>query len=199
MAALYEMRGDLNRAIAAYADLATQYPDDSRAPEALYAVAGAMLRSKRDDRDTEARRAYTDVATRYPQSPWAARALMGRADLEERRRLKEVDLSLGRFVPAALLSYRQVIDRHPQSPEREHALWRAAQMYTDLKRFDLAAGALEELGKRYSSSTYDSWFMAGELYEKRLHDLGRARAAFAQVPPSSPRWRDAQKRLGAAK
>ena len=93
MAALYEMRGDLNRAIAVYADLATQYPDDSRAPEALYAVAGAMLRSKRDDRDTEARRAYTDVAIRYPQSPWAARALMGRADLEERRRLKEVDSS----------------------------------------------------------------------------------------------------------
>ena len=199
MAALHEKRGDLNRAIAAYADLATRYPDDSRAPEALYAVAGALLRTKRADRDTEARRTYGDVATRYPRSPWAARALMGRADIEERRRLKEIDPVLGRMVPAALVSYRQVINAHPQSAEREHALWRAAHIYIDLKHFDLAASALEELGTRYSANTYESWFLAGELYEKRLHDLSRARSAFARVPPSSARWRDAQKRLGAAK
>jgi hypothetical protein len=39
------------------------------------------------------------------------------------------------------------------------------------------------------------WFRLGELYERRLNDPAKARAAYAKVPPPSTRYGDAQRRL----
>jgi TolA-binding protein len=176
-------------------DTAVRYPADARAPQALFEMAGAIQKSKHDTKDVQAAKTYTDIATQYRSSPWAARALMARAEIEQRRRQTQVDALVGRPAPAALATYREIVQMHPASPEREHALWRLSLLYGDLKRFDLATDALRELGTRYASTGYDPWFTAAEIYQKRMNDPASARTAYAQVPPTSPHWDEAQKRL----
>jgi serine/threonine protein kinase/outer membrane protein assembly factor BamD (BamD/ComL family) len=195
MASIQERRGKNEDAIAMYLDTAARYPNDPHAPEALVDMAAAILKSKHEARDQQAAKTYTDVATQYSASPWAARALMARAEIEQRRRAQQMDLLLGRRAPAALATYREIVQHHPASPEREHALWRLASLYEDLKRYDLSAEALRQLGSSYSATAYDAWFVAAEIYQKRLNDPVSARTAYAMVPPTSPHWNDAQKRL----
>ena len=195
MAAIHERRGALKDAIAAYRSVATRYPTDERAPEALFEMADALLKSRQDAREAQAAQAYTEIATRYRTSSWAPRALMARAELEQRRKAWQHDPLLGRPAPAALASYREVVQGHPSSALCEHAFWRLSNLYLDLKRYDLAAENLRELATRYPSSSYDAWFTVAELYDKRLNNPADARSAYAQVPPRSPHWGDAQKRL----
>lgn len=195
MASIHERRGALKDAIAAYLSVATRYPTDARAPEALFEMADALLKSRQDAREAQAAQAYTDIATKYRTSSWAPRALMARAELEQRRRTWQHDPLLGKPAPAALASYREVVQSHQNSAQCEHALWRLSNLYLELKRYDLAAENLRELATRYSSSSYDAWFIVAELYDKRLNNPAAARSAYAQVPPTSPRWADAQKRL----
>jgi hypothetical protein len=64
-----------------------------------------------------------------------------------------------------------------------------------LAGLEVAAPALHELATGYTSSRYDSWFTLAELYEKRLKLDDQARMAYAQVPSTSPRYPEAQKRL----
>jgi hypothetical protein len=70
-----------------------------------------------------------------------------------------------------------------------------ASLYEDMKQYELAVAALRELGTRYRATGYDAWFAAAEIYLKRMNDPASARSAYAQVPPTSPHWNDAQKRL----
>ena len=84
IASIHDARGRIEDAMSTYLEIASRYPDDARAPEARYEMAEAMLKSKRPDRDAEARRMLTDVVHRYQSSPWAPRALMARAELETR-------------------------------------------------------------------------------------------------------------------
>jgi hypothetical protein len=158
-------------------------------------MAERIRASRGRDGHSEARRLYTDVVTTFPASPWAARALMARGELEQRDRIAEQDLLLGTSVPAALISYRELADRFRTSPEREHALWRLAELYGGMRRFDLAVDALGELGRSYPATRYEAWFTAAEIYEKRLRADDQARAAYAQVPPTSSKYDEAQKRL----
>jgi len=177
-----------------YLEIASRYPKDVRAPEARYAMAESMLKSKRPDRDAEARRMLTDLVQRYPSSPWAPRALMARAELETRHDLYERDEALGRSVPAALMTYREVAQRYPSVPAAAPATWRLAEGYTSLKRFDLAAAAYETLADDEDRRDEAS-FAAGELYEKRLKDTARATIAYARVRSTSSRYAEAQRRL----
>jgi serine/threonine protein kinase/TolA-binding protein len=195
MASIQERRGKLEDAIALYLDTSVRYPTDSHAPQALFEMAGAILKSRHEARDQQAAKTYTDIATHYTSSSWAARALMARAEIEQRRHQMQVDPMLGRPAPTALSTYREIVQMHPGSPDCEHALWHIANIYEDLKRYDLAADALRDLGTRYTTTAYDAWFVAAEIYLKRLNDPTSARAAYAQVPPTSPHWSDAQKRL----
>ena len=48
---------------------------------------------------------------------------------------------------------------------------------------------------RDADNRYDAWFAAGEIYEKRLKDKARARAAYLRVQPSSPHYGEARKRV----
>jgi TolA-binding protein len=195
MGSIHERRGHFDDAIGSYLDVHGRFPVDGLAPQALFNMAGATLKTRQAGKEAQAARIYTDVAARYPASPWAARALMARAELEGRRRTSQFDPTLGRPVPATLVTYRAIVQDHPRSAEREHALWRLADLYADLKRYDLAAFALRDLATAYPATAYDAWFTAAELFHKRLNDRMAARSAYAQVPTSSPNWSDAQKRL----
>ena len=55
---------------------------------------------------------------------------------------------------------------------------------------------LEDLGARERPTRpSDVCFRLGEIYERRLNDPVKAKEAYAKVPPGSPRYNDAQRRL----
>jgi TolA-binding protein len=195
MASIHEIRDKREDAIATYLDVSTRFRDSPRAPEALLRMGDVMLRSRRRGKEAEALKIYNDVASDYASTPWAARALMAKADLEERMRLHQRDDLLGTSVPSALVTYRRLVSSYPGSAERADALWKLAQIYQRVKRYDLAAETLTELAERYPASGHDAWFAAAELYDKRLKVDSSARAAYARVPSTSEKFEEAQKRL----
>jgi len=120
---------------------------------------------------------------------------MMRGELEERQQLYERDSVLATSVPSALITYRQVVTVYGTSPVAEAALWKLGQLYVGAKQYRLAAGAFADLAERYPATHFDAWYAAAELYDKRLNETVNARAAYTRVPPSSPHFREAQKRL----
>ncbi|HUK37414.1 MAG TPA: protein kinase, partial [Vicinamibacterales bacterium] len=124
IASIHDARGRIEDAMSTYLEIASRYPDDTRAPEARFEMAESMLKSKRPDRDSDARRMLTDVVQRYPSSPWAPRALMARAELETRHDLYERDDMLGGSTPAALVTYREVAQQYHSAPVATLATWR---------------------------------------------------------------------------
>ncbi len=195
MANAYQRQGKPDDAMATYVELHNKFKTGRYAPESLYRLAELTLQSKRKDRNEAARSTLTDLVNQYPDSQWAPRALTTKAGIEEREKIKENDAALGGPVPAALISIRALVERYPNAEGVEASLWKLADMYDDLKRYDLEAKSLEDLGARFPQTRYDVWWRTGELYEKRIKDRDKAREAFAKIPSTSPRYKDAQKRL----
>jgi serine/threonine protein kinase/tetratricopeptide (TPR) repeat protein len=190
----YERQNRPDEAAAAYVELRTKFPSTASAVEGTFSLADLVQRSKRGDRNQAARDLYTEIVTGSADSAWAPRALARRAELEERMKLQGVDRQLNASVPVALISYRTLVDRYPDAEAAEPSLAKLADMYEDLKRYELAAQSLETLATRFPNNRRDAAWRAAELYEKRIKDAARARAAYARVPASSPRYKDAQKR-----
>jgi outer membrane assembly lipoprotein YfiO len=182
-------------AMATYVEMRNRYRTDRRTPEGVYRLAELTLQSKRRDKEAAARATFGEVATEYPDSPYAPRALMAKAGIEERERIRETDPALGAVVPAAITTYVRLAEKYPTSDVSEQALWKLSELYDDLRRYDLAAQACETLGARFPNTKLDVWWRAGELYERRLRDRDKANAAYAKVPASSPKYRDAQRKL----
>ena len=120
---------------------------------------------------------------------------MARAEIEERLKLQRYDAPLGTTVPLALDAYQQVTATYATSSLREDALWKTAQIYVRLKKYDLAVDTLTTLGRAYPASAFDPWFVAAESIDKRLKDDERAKTAYARVPVTSAKYQVAQKRL----
>jgi predicted Zn-dependent protease len=87
-----------------------------------------------------------------------------------------------------------MIAQFPDDPEAMAARNRLAMTFTQMNRHAEAAEVLEEIGARDNVSP-DLWFRLGEIYERRLNNPAKAREAYAKVPPGTPRYNEAQKRL----
>jgi len=194
-ASIHNTRGDTPNAMSTYIEIAHRFPEDSRAAEALVRLAEATLKSKRHDKEPDARKTLTEVVEKYPGSPWAPRALLMRGDLEARQGTFQRDEVFGGSVSTAALTYRTVVERYASSEAAAAALNKLARIYADSKRFDVAAATFQELGTRDTEDRFDAWFAAGEIYEKRLKDSARARTAYGRVLPSSPHYAEARKRI----
>jgi serine/threonine protein kinase/TolA-binding protein len=195
IARAYDRQRRLDAALAAYGEIPAMYPQDPTAAEALLRMAELVQQTRAADRTRTARGYLDQIVAGYPTSPVASRALGQRAVIEEREDLKVTDPVLQRVVPAALVTYRQLTDAYPHTPPAEAAFVRLARFYDDLKRYDLAAKAFAGLGSYFPQTRHDAWWEAGELYEKRLRDVAKAKDAYARVPQTSRRYRDAQKKL----
>jgi TolA-binding protein len=195
IASIHEARGKTEDAMSTYLEIATRHSDDPRAPEALYGMAESMLKSRRRDKDTEARRILTEVVRRYPKSSFAPLALMARAKVEERLDLHERDPLLQASAPSALTTYREIVDRYAWSASAASAMWNLAHAYLDAKQYHLAAATFEAMANRDGERRDEAWFAAGDVYEKHLADRARARNAYGQVRAASDRYAEAQKRL----
>jgi TolA-binding protein len=195
MATIFQRQSKIEDAMAAYLEIVNRDKHHPRAPEALFQMAQSALLSKRPGKERESRQLLSQLVADYPQSPWAPRALMARGEIEERQRAYQRDDELATSVPSALVSYRQLVTQYAGAPGEQTALWNLARAYADIKRYELAAATFADLARRFPETQYDAWFAAAELYEKRLNDPASARDAYGRVPSSSPRYRDAQKRL----
>jgi serine/threonine protein kinase/TolA-binding protein len=194
LASTYERMNRLPEAGAAYVELRTRYPKDPVIAEATLAMADVVLRSRRPDREQEARALYGEVAANFPASPQAPRALLRKAGLEERDRGRVLDQELQVPVPPQLMTYRLLVEKYPDAEGVEGALVKLADLYDNLRRYDLAARTYDDLAERFPNNTVDAAWRAGELYRERLKDLNAARRAYQRVPPGSSRYRDAQRR-----
>jgi len=192
---IYERQGLADDALAAYIELKSRYPSSAVTADAMLRTADLTLRSKRNDREAVARALYNEIGTRYSRSAWAPEALVKRAALEERAKLRVFDATLQTSVPAALVSYRSVATDYPKSAFAESALDRLGELYSDLRRYDLAAQAFEELARRFPSNQRDAAWKAAKLYDDKLKEKTRAREVYATVPASSSHYGDAQKKL----
>lgn len=195
LARTYDQQRRPEDAMASYVELRSKFAAAPEAAEATVTLSDLVLRSKRENRESEAIALLNEVLAQHPKSPWAPRALVRRAGLEERMKLRVTDPKLGAQVPASLVSYRALVENYSASDGQELALDRLSVMYEDLKRYDLAAQSLEQLAERAPQGEKDPAWRAGEMYEKKLKDLGKAREVYAKVPPSSPHYKDAQKKL----
>jgi len=195
MASVHDTRGDTANAMSTYIEIAHRFPDDPRAAEALVKLAEATLKSKHRDKEPDARRTLTELVQKYPASPWAPRALLMRGDLEARQGTYQRDELLGGSLPTAAVTYREVVTRYGSSDAASAALNKLARIYTDTKRFEIAATTFQELAARDADDQFDAWFSAAEIYEKRLKNSARARTAYARVLPSSPHYTEARKRI----
>jgi serine/threonine protein kinase/TolA-binding protein len=192
---IYERQGRADDALAAYIELKSRYPLSAVTADAMLRTADLTLRSKRNDRESVARALYDEIGTKYPKSARAAEALVKKAALEERAKLRVFDATLQTSVPAALVSYRAVAADYPKSASAESALDRLGELYSDLRRYDLAAQAFDDLARRFPSNQRDAAWKAAKLYEDKLKDKTRAREVYATVPASSSHYGDAQKKL----
>jgi TolA-binding protein/predicted Ser/Thr protein kinase len=195
IARAYDRQKRVDAALAAYGEIPAMYPQDAAAADALLRMADLVQQTRASDR-TRTARAYLDqIVASYPTTAVAPRALAQRATIEEREDLKVTDPVLQRVVPAALVTYRQLTDAYPHTPAAEGAFVRLAKLYDDIKRYDLAAKTFVGLGSYFPQNRHDAWWQAGELYEKRVRDVAKARDAYGRVPQTSRRYRDAQKKL----
>jgi TolA-binding protein/predicted Ser/Thr protein kinase len=195
VARIYDRQRRTEAAMAAYEAVKTRYPRDPVTAEALFRLAELVQDTKQSDRLQTARGYLDSVVNDFGSSSFAPRALQWRAAIEDRQNLKTNDSVVGKQVPTSLVTLRQLAERYPNSQPAEEALWKMANHYEDLKRFDLAAVALTDLGARFPRTRYDAWWEAGELYEKRLKDDANAKQAYSKVPSSSRRYRDAQRKI----
>ena len=198
LAHVYARQRLVDEAVAAYAAVVARYPTHPKAAEAMYYQAQAILGTPRADRDSEAHKLLSEIADRFSGHAFVPRALLARGEIESRRKNYKFDDVLGKAVPASLVTYRRLTGIRSGGREREHALWRLAQAYERVERFDLAAQAYRNLGEDYTNTHYDAWASAARLYDRRLNNPVLARAAYQRVPSTSPAFKDAQKYVRSA-
>jgi serine/threonine protein kinase/tetratricopeptide (TPR) repeat protein len=188
--------GRADDAMAAHLEFGNRFGSDPRLADSQLTLAELTLKSRQPNREEAARAIFgRAAAAATPGSPTALRALQAKAGIEERRRIRERDATLGRDVPAHLITLRQLADQFPDSPHGMLALNRLAAGWSDIDQWEMAAAAYTDLATRYPANPHDAWWQLGELYERRLRDDARAKAAFAQVPSTSKRYQDAQRKL----
>jgi TolA-binding protein len=189
-----EKMNRIEDAMAAHLEFANRFPSDPRMAPSRLRLAELTLRSKQPNRETSALDIFGQIIRDHPKTPSALLALQSKSRIETDRRLETKDPLLGKQVPAALVTLRTLTEQFPEAPASMSALNRLAALYVEEEEYLRAAHALTDLANRFPNNPHDAWFRLGELYERRLNDRERARAAYAQVPQSSSRYRDAQRR-----
>jgi serine/threonine protein kinase/TolA-binding protein len=195
VAEVLERLGRDDEAIAAYEEVSRRNPTDARSATSRIRLAELLARSRRPNRDVLVRDVLAEVIRTYPKTSQALQALQMKIKIDSDRRQREMDPVLGVQVPAVLPTLRALTEQFPTSPAAMGAFNRLAELYDDLDQWPRAAQVLTELGNNFPNNPYDSWYRLGEIYERRLKDPARAAEAYGKVPPTSQKYRDAQRKL----
>lgn len=195
MAQAHLAEGRVEQALATYVEIGSRFGDSRQAPAAAFERARLVEESGGKEAEREARLLYAAVAADHPRSKWAAPALAAQARIAADLKLTAKHPTLGERVPAAVVPWRALVKRYPDSAEAEWAFWQLGEAYADLKEYELAAESFAELGRRFPGTTYDAWWRAGQIYDRRLDKTAEAIDAYGRVPQSSSHHDDAQKRI----
>ena len=129
MAELQRAQRQDEDAMASYVEVEARFPDHSSTPEAKFQRALMVEQSRRRDKEQEARRVLVEVSERYPESVWAPQAMVEQARIEEDKKMRRQDEVLGALVPAALVTWRDLVERYPDHEHMEATLWSLAEEY----------------------------------------------------------------------
>ena len=99
---------------------------------------------------------FDEVARAYPSSEYAAWSLAAKAAIEEAQKTRIDSATHGRKVPASFLTSLEIINRYPDSDAAERAYWTAGMEYEELKRWEQAADAYQQLGTRFPATELDA-------------------------------------------
>ena len=91
-------------------------------------------------------------------------------------------------VPALVVTLRMIADQFPGEAQTMLALNQLASTYEDMNQYAAAAEVWEHMGAQFPGNPAEVWFRLGELYERRLRNPDKARAAYEKVPADSPRY-----------
>ena len=194
---IHEKAGNDDEAMAAYVGFETRFGNDRRTADAKIARARILGRQRGERPQAQSLELLGQVARDYPGSGQAMLALQTKMKIEgERRELRAVDPATKQDGPAIIPTLRMIIEQFPDSPQASIARNRLALTFTQLNRHQEAVGMLEEIAAKSGENVpQDLWWRVGEIYERRLNDGVKAREAYAKVPPGSPRYNDAQRKL----
>jgi TolA-binding protein len=191
---LLEKLGRIEEAMAIHVEFNTRFATDRRFAASQLRLAELTLKSRQATREATARQLLKEIAERFPRTPDAFAALRLKLTLEQGRG-REVDPALGIEVPRALPTLRALTEQFPDAPLVMAEWSRLAAMYDDLDQHERAAVAYANLAAHFPHNPYDAWYKAADIYERRLKDLDRARVAYANVPSTSGRYKEAQRKL----
>ena len=191
---LLEKLGRIEEAMAVHVEFNTRFATDGRIAASELRLAELTLKSRQANKETTARQLLKEIAERFPRTPDAFAALRLKLTLEQGR-ARELDPVLGIEVPRALPTLRALTEQFPTAPLVMAEWSRLAAMYDDADRHELAAVAYSNLATHFPSNPYDAWYRAAEIYERRLKDMDKARTAYANVPSTSARYKDAQRKI----
>ena len=196
-AEIHEKSGRLEDAQAAYVEFESRFGNDRRSADAKLRRSAILGRQRQPKAQALSLQLLNDVVRDYPGSPQSQIALQTKLRIEtERRELRAIDPVTKQDGPAVIVTLRTIIEQFPDSPQALIARNRLALTFTQLNRHKEAADTLEELAAKSGETVPgDLWFRLGEIYERRLDDPAKARESYAKVPPGSPRYNDAQKKL----
>jgi serine/threonine protein kinase/outer membrane protein assembly factor BamD (BamD/ComL family) len=193
---LLEKMNRIDDAMAALVEFESRFAGDRRVAESKLRRAVMLGRTRQPKAEVLSRTLLADVVRDFPGTPHALQALAIKMKVEtERREFREMDPVLKVEVPAVMVTLRTITEQFPTHPQSIVAFNRLATMYADMNKWAEAAQVLEGMGANHQGNPMELWFRLGEIYERRLKDPARARAAYAKVPNDSPRYGDAQRRL----
>jgi serine/threonine protein kinase/tetratricopeptide (TPR) repeat protein len=191
-----EKAGRSDDAMAVYVEFDRRFAGNPRVAQSKWRRAQLLQAAKAQPRQAEGYQLLGEIARDFPGTAESRAALQAKRQFElPRKQLKGVDPVLGIEVPALLLTLRMIADQFPGEVQTMVALNQLASAYQDMDQYEVAAEVWEHLAAQYPGNPVEVWFRLGELYERRLRNPEKARAAYEKVPPDSPRYRDAQQRL----
>jgi outer membrane protein assembly factor BamD (BamD/ComL family) len=164
------------------------------AADATYQLAELVAKGKRGRSRRRGPRAVRRGVRALPEERQGPQALT-RKPRSRQGQAAAGGTELQASVPASLVTYRSLVRTYPSSPVAEPAYEALSERYKDVRQFTLAAEALEQLASPFPRQPQRCRLARGEIYEDKVKDQARARAAYALVPSTLPRYRDAQKKL----
>ena len=191
-----EQAGRVDDAMAVYVEFDRRFAGNQRVAQSKLRRARLLQNAKAQPRQTEGYQLLGEIARDFPGTPESRSALQAKRQIEaQRKQLKGVDPVLQVEVPALLVTLRMISDQFPGEAQTMIALNQLALGYEDMNQYQAAAEVWEHMAAQFPGNPAEVWFRLGELYERRLRNAEKARAAYEKVPPDSPRYKDAQQRL----
>jgi len=194
---IYDKAGRQEEAMAAYVEFEQRFGNDRRVADAKIRRSAILGRQRQPKAQALSLQLLSEVARDYPGSPQAQVALQRKLSIErDRKDLRAIDPVTKQEGPAIVATLRTIIEQFPDAPQTFMFRNQLALTLVQMNRHQEAVDVLEELAAKGGQSVpADLWWRVGEIYERRLNDPAKAKEAYAKVPPGSPRYNDAQRKV----